>query len=266
MKNKLLILIFSLATFVVSCRKERRDTLGSSISTDNNTAENLFSDMFKVVDEVSSNTAGIREDIIGCIDTIIVDTLSNPKTILIDFGDNNCTSNDGRIRTGVLHITYTGRYREPGTIITITPENYTVNGNLIEGQKTIENLGLNGNGQLHYAIAAYGTVTAPGSAWTISWNASRTRTWVEGQSTATIWDDVYEITGGGSGVNRNGVPYTTAITQPLRAEIGCAWLVSGNITIQPEEYATRFINFGDGTCDSGFTVTVNGQEYQLGSD
>jgi hypothetical protein len=256
----------ALAALAASCRKERRDTLGSSISTDNNTAENLFSDMFKVVDEVSTNTAGIREDIIGCIDTIIVDTLSNPKTVLIDFGDNNCTGNDGRIRKGILHITYTGRYREPGTVITITPENYTVNGNLIEGQKTIENLGLNANGQLHYSITANGTVTAAGNEWTISWNANRTRTWVEGQSTPTIWDDVYEITGGGSGVNRNGVPYTTTITQPLRAEIGCAWLVSGSITIQPEDYATRFIDFGDGTCNSSFTVTVNGQEYELGSD
>jgi hypothetical protein len=266
MKNKFLILFFALSIFAISCRKERRDTLGSSISTDNNTAENLFSDMFKVVDDISMNTAGIREDIIGCIDTIIVDTTSNPKTVLIDFGTNECTGNDGRVRKGILHITYTGRYREAGTVITITPENYSVNGNLIEGQKTIENLGLNNNGQLHYSIAVSGTVTAPGNAWTISWTANRIRTWLEGQNTASVWDDVYEISGNGSGVNRNGVPYTTTITQALRAEIGCPWLVSGKVTIQPEDYATRFIDFGDGACDSGFTVTVNGQEYQLGSD
>jgi uncharacterized membrane protein len=195
-----------------------------------------------------------------------VDTTSNPKTVLIDFGTNECTGNDGRVRKGILHITYTGRYREAGTVITITPENYSVNGNLIEGQKTIENLGLNNNGQLHYSIAVSGTVTAPGNAWTISWTANRIRTWLEGQNTASVWDDVYEISGNGSGVNRNGVPYTTTITQALRAEIGCPWLVSGKVTIQPEDYATRFIDFGDGACDSGFTVTVNGQEYQLGSD
>jgi hypothetical protein len=266
MKIKFLILILALSVLATSCRKDKRDTLGSSISTDNNTAENLFSDMFKVVDEVSMNTQGIREDILGCVDTVIVDTTSNPKTVLIDFGDNNCTSNDGRVRKGKLHITYTGRYREIGTLITITPENYTVNDHRIEGQKTIENLGLNSNNQLHFAITANGTVTAPGNAWTISWNANRTRTWVEGQSTTTIWDDVYEISGGGSGVNRNGVSYSSTITQPLRAELGCAWLVSGKITIEPEDYATRYIDFGDGTCDSGFTVTVNGQEYQLGSN
>jgi hypothetical protein len=268
MKSKFIILFVALSALAISCRKERRDTLGASISTDNSTAENLFSDMFKVVEDVSMSTEGIREDIIGCIDTIIVDTTSNPKTVLIDFGNNDCTGYDGRVRKGKLHVSYTGRYREIGTVITIIPENYTVNGNLIEGQKIIENLGLNANGQLHYSVTAWGTITAAGNAWTISWQAERTRTWVEGQNTPTLLDDVYEITGYGSGVNRNGVSYSSIITQPLRAEIGCPWLVSGSITIdpEPEEYATRYIDFGDGTCNSGFTLTVNGQEYQLGSD
>ncbi|MFM7233171.1 MAG: hypothetical protein ACKOZM_01185 [Flavobacteriales bacterium] len=268
MKNKLFISI--VACFLIvqasSCRKERRDTLGSSISTDNSTAENMFSDMFKVVDDVSSNTAGIREENIGCIDTLIVDTLSNPKTILIDFGDDACAGNDGRTRTGILHITYTGRYREPGTVITITPENYRVNNHLVEGQKTIANMGFNANGQLYYTITANGTVTEPSNAWTISWSANRTRTWVEGQDTPSRLDDVYEITGGSTGVNRNGVNYTSTITAPLRAEFTCAWIVSGQVTIEPEDYATRYIDFGNGECNNGFTVTVNGETYQLGSD
>jgi hypothetical protein len=266
MTKKFLLLFIAIATLATSCRKERKDSLGSSISTDNNTAENLFSDMFKVVNEVSSETEGIREDLIGCIDTIIVDTLSNPKTILIDFGDNDCAGYDGRIRKGKLFITYTGRYREAGTIITITPDNYTVNGYLLQGEKTIENLGLNTSGQLHYAITVSGTVTAPDNAWTISYNANRTRTWIEGQSTLTIWDDIYEISGSGSGINRNGIAYSSTITYPLRVEVGCTWIVSGRITVEPVGYATRYINFGLGECDSGFTVTVNGQVYQLGSE
>jgi hypothetical protein len=266
MKTKIIILFIAIATLAASCRKERRDTLGSSISTDNNTAENMFSDMFKVVNDVSSETEGIREDLIGCIDTIIVDTLSNPKTILIDFGDDDCVGYDGRIRTGKLYITYSGRYREAGTIITITPDNYSVNGYLLQGQKTIENLGLNASGQLHYAITVSGTVTAPDNSWTLSYEANRVRTWIEGQNTLMLWDDVYEINGSGSGINRNGVAYTSAITYPLRVQVGCNWIVSGRITVEPEGYATRYINFGLGECDSGFTVTVNGSVYQLGSD
>jgi hypothetical protein len=197
---------------------------------------------------------------------LLVDTTSNPKTILIDFGSDECTGNDGRIRTGQLHITYTGRYREPGTVITITPENYRVNGHLIEGQKTITNMGLNGNGQLYYAIAVSGTVTAPSNEWTISWTANRTRTWVAGQNTVTLLDDAYEITGSGSGVNRNGIPFTTAITTALRAEVSCPWIVSGSITLQPVDYPARYIDFGNGECNNGLTVTVNGEVYQLGTE
>jgi hypothetical protein len=165
-----------------------------------------------------------------------------------------------------LHITYTGRYREPGTVITITPENYRVNNYLIEGQKTIENMGINANGQLYYTITANGMVAEPSNAWAISWSANRTRTWVEGQDTPSRLDDVYEISGGSSGVNRNGVNYTSTITTPLRAEFSCAWIVSGQVTIEPEDYATRYIDFGNGECNNGFTVTVNGETYQLGSE
>lgn len=264
--KKYIFLFITLSTILLACRKEKRDTLGSSITTDNNAAENLFSDMFKVANDVSLNTAGIREDLIGCIDTIIVDTLSSPKTIFIDFGTSECVGIDGRVRKGKLNITYTGRYREVGTIITITPEDYTVNGHLIEGQKIVENLGLNTSGQLHYAISANGTVTAPNNSWTVSWTANRTRTWVAGQNTLTRWDDEYEISGTGSGINRNGISYTTTITTPLRALVSCAWLVSGKINIEPEDYATRYIDFGDGACNNGFTVTVNGEVYQLGSE
>lgn len=261
------ILVCVLVVQASSCRKERRDTLGSSISTDNSTAENMFSDMFKVVDDISMNTSGIREENIGCIDTVIVDTLSNPKTILIDFGSDACVGNDGRTRTGILHVSYTGRYREPGTIISITPENYRVNNYLIEGNKTIENMGLNANGQLYYSINANGTITAPSDAWTIHWTAARTRTWVEGQSTPTLADDAYEITGSCSGINRNQVQYTSNITTPLRAEVGCAWIVSGQLTVEPVGgYSTRYIDFGNGECNNGFTVTVNGETYQLGSE
>lgn len=266
MKNTIAFLIIVLAANLVSCNKEKEDTLGYGIASDNNTAENLFSDMFKVVDNVSLNTPEIREDLIACIDTIIIDTVSNPKTILIDFGTDDCEGNDTRVRKGKLLVKYTGRYREVGTTITIIPDNYSVNGYAIQGEKRIENLGYNSNGKLHFSISANGTVTAPGNAWRISWTANRTRTWVEGQNTLTWLDDVYEITGNGSGVNRNGISYTTTITQALRAKLSCTWLVSGSITLQPQDYDTRYIDFGNGTCDNGFTVTVNNETYQLGAD
>lgn len=258
-------LVFILAT-MASCRRDRKETLSNTITVDNSTAENLFSDLFKVVDNVSSSEDGIRDEEIGCIDTIIVDTLSSPRSVLIDFGDDQCVGDDGRTRTGQIYVTYTGRYRDEGTVITITPQNYFVNGYQLSGSKTVTNLGENGNGDLHYSISVNGSITAPGSAWTSQWQSDQIRTWVEGQSTMTIWDDVYEITGSAEGVNRNNVPYSILITSPLRAEIGCRWIVSGTMVLTPEDYDPRVIDFGNGECNNGFTVTVNGETNQYGSE
>ncbi len=96
-------LVFILAT-MASCRRDRKETLSNTITVDNSTAENLYSDLFKVVDNVSASEDGIRDEEIGCIDTIIVDTLSSPRSVLIDFGDDQCVGDDGRTRTGQIYV------------------------------------------------------------------------------------------------------------------------------------------------------------------
>jgi hypothetical protein len=263
---KKLFLFVAIILVIASCGKRRETMLSNQLTIDNSTAENLFNDLFKVGDDVSSNTEGIREDVIGCIDTIIVDTVSSPRSVLIDFGNDACTGLDGRVRTGQIFITYTGRYRDTGTIITITPQDYRVNGYLLGGTKTITNLGLNDLGQVHFSVVVNGTITAPGNAWTSTWNGNRIRTWVEGANTLTRWDDAYSITGSGSGVNRNGIHYSMSITSPLRAEVGCRWIVSGSMTIYPDDHPERVIDFGNGECNNGFTVTVDGETNTYGSE
>lgn len=246
-----------------ACRKDRNTNDNSAV--DNSNAENLFSDMYKVVDDVSAQADGIREDNIGCIDTIIVDTTAWPRTVLIDFGTDNCLGEDGRVRNGQILVTYTGRYRDEGTVITVTPQNYTINGYALSGTKVITNLGLNGQGVPHYSVVVDGEIAAPGNIWQSSWQSSRIRTWVEGSTTLTPWDDAYEITGSATGINRNDVAYSMSITSPLRAEIGCPWLVSGIVQISPEGNDERTVNFGSGDCNNGFTVTVGDEVYTFGS-
>jgi hypothetical protein len=257
----LAILTLTLAVLISGCRRDRTDNSDNSTSSDNNNAENLYSDLYKIVHDVSSNTNGIRDYSIGCIDTVIVDTTANPRTVLVDFGTDDCVGDDGKVRKGQLLITYTGRYRTPGTVITVTPSNYTVNGFLLQGTKTITNMGNNTSGQPYFNISVTGTITAPNNAYSLSYTSTRVRTWTQGYDTATIWDDVYSISGTASGTNRQGEPYTAAITSPLIAKVGCAWIVSGIVEIVPQGRPTRTINFGNGDCNAGFTVTVNSQVY-----
>jgi hypothetical protein len=261
MKKLLLFLLVFAATFI-ACRKDNVEP-DNSAAQDNSEAENIFSDIYKVVDDVSENTTGIRDLTTPCIDTIIVDTTTTPRVVMIDFGTDECSGIDGRVRKGRILVTYTGRYRDAGTIITITPQNYTVDGYLIVGAKTIVNEGTNSNGQPYFTIVVTATITAPNAAYVTTWNSTRTRTWTQGYNTITPLDDVYQITGLATGTNRNGISYAAQVTEPLVAKVTCPWLVSGEYTVNPANGATRTVNFGSGDCNNGFTVTVNGNTYSF---
>jgi hypothetical protein len=251
---------------LAACRKDK-DTepqdLDYTAASDNARAQDAFDDMMAVVDQAASDE-GLRDDLDGCNPTVTWDTLVMPHTMDIDFGDVNCTANNGRLRRGVIHVTFTGAYRHPGTVITITPQNYYVNNHHVEGTKTITNMGENPDGHLYYNIVVDGTITAADNSWTHTHHAERVRTWIEGSSTATWLDDVYLITGNGEGVNRNGVHYTTQITNPLRIELNCLWrVVQGTVVVTPDNRPARTIDYGNGSCDGTFTITVNGTTFTV---
>lgn len=245
-----------------SCRKEEIRDLDYTSASDNARAEDAFSDMLNQVEKAAEDN-GLRGMEDACEPVITFDTLSSPRTITIDFGTVNCEAANGRTRRGKIQVSYTGRYRDPGTVITITPDNYHVNDNLVEGTKTVTNMGTDPNGNLYYTVSVNGTVTAGDGSWSATHVANRVRTWVQGSDTPTLLDDVYEITGGGSGVNRNGIAYTVSITSALRVALGCAWITAGSVQITPQDRPVRSIDYGNGSCDGTFSVTVNGQTFTI---
>lgn len=240
---------------LAGCRKETAPEPADRDHTaaiDHGLAEAFFTDALKLSDGAA------KGDSLPCSPQVTMDLTVTPHTMLIDFGSANCTGLDGWVRRGKLRVTFTGAYSATGTVITITPEDYHVNDHLVQGVKTVTNAGPNAQGQTHFTVAVDGTVTAPDGSWTSSHAARRVRTWIAGEGTPTPFDDVYLISGTGSGTDRNGIPYTLAITTPLRVEIGCRWVVSGVLEITPGSLAVRKVDYGDGTCDRKITVTVNG--------
>lgn len=265
MNRKSIILLASALLVLGACRKDKEDEdldLDYTSASDNARAEDAFSDMLNEVDKaVDAN--GLRGTDADCDPVVTFDTLSSPRTITIDFGSENCTANNGRTRRGRILVSYTGRYRDEGTVITITPDNYYVNDHHVQGTKTVTNLGTNNEGHLHFSVSVNGTVTAPDGSWTATHQANRVRTWIEGEGTANIFDDVYLITGSGSGVNRNGNAYSVNITTALRVQVGCPWITAGTVEVLPEGRPTRTIDYGNGSCDGTFTVTVNDNTFTV---
>lgn len=196
-----------------------------------------------------------------CNVIITLDTLSTPHSVTVDWGNTNCDCNDGKTRRGKIVTTFTGPYLAQGTILTHTPIDYYVNDIHIEGTRTVQNMGVNASNQPYFNVEVDGFATFP-TGETLSYISSRVRTWSAGFTTPLYrWDDTYQITGTASGDHSNGNSYTAVITSPLQINVGCGRPVSGTIELTPSGLSTRIIDYGSGTCDLTFTVTVNGNTY-----
>lgn len=190
-------------------------------------------------------------------------TLSVPVgDITIDFTDG-CTDDKGNIRKGKIKVHFRGRKFRPNSIVSITFENYEINGIKLNGVRTLTNL-------------ASSTVDAPkfqielenGS---VEWNgkvASREHCFVSTWDRGIILapgDDVLRVsqcadkTEAARGINRNGVHYRMFIEEPLVYKRGCPMAVSGvKKFVEVNTGKEIIIDYGSGTCDAMITITVNG--------
>ena len=279
MKSKQLTLGFTLVAIVFasvfsSCKK--KETLETDKDTgsaaDQNLASATVNDMTNISDEagktytISSFKTDESSAVLSSCATITFDTLAAAKTITVNFGITNCLGNDGRNRRGVLVISFTGKYRDSSTVINVTPQNYFVDDNQVTGSKTITNKGHNAANHLVYEINANIQIIRAGGAGTISWQCNRQREWIAGESTHSWTDDLYSITGIANGTTSNGNSFTSNITSPLirNMSISCRrHFTQGVLEHTPSGKATRYIDYGNGTCDNLATVTINGIVYSI---
>lgn len=249
-----------------SCRKDQvaPEAPGPDFTAaaDHARALDYFSDMMDQVDAAATDN-GLRDAEDACAPTVTYDTTAMPHTMTIDFGAVNCTAANGRTRRGLIRVSYTGPYAAPGTVITITPQEYYVNDNHVEGTKTVTNMGLNAGQEPWFTVVVDATITAGDGSWTTSHHADRIRTWTAGSTTINPIDDAYRITGEGHGVNRNGLPYSASINAPLHVQAGCPFITQGTVAITPEGLPVRTIDFGDGACDNIAVVSVNGFTFTI---
>src|ERR1043165_5189509 len=133
--------------------------------------------------------------------TVTYDTTGATKTATINFGSTPCLTSheENQYRQGILVITWTGNILDPGTVETITTQNYFVGDapdamKQLDFTRTITNMGTNANGNLHFAIMVANAILRFKSGVEITWNANRDREWVQANP-ATTDDDFFLITG-----------------------------------------------------------------------
>lgn len=259
-----------LAVLVTSCSKEEDiQTEDTTIAREDAFAESEFEKVTDMADEAyGMMTNQLKSEdwnriILSPCATITLDTTVMPRVLTIDFGDTNCLCLDGRYRRGQILVTFNGRYRHPGTVITTGFNEYYVNDHKIEGSKVVSNMGPNQQGNIYFTIEVVGVIYKANNGGVVSWNSSREREWIQGFNTGTPWDDIYLITGTADGILESGMTWEREIINPLRHELACRFIVSGTVEIRPEGRPVRILDYGNGDCDNIATVIVNGVTYTI---
>jgi hypothetical protein len=242
--------------FMTSCQKDSVETDDAQISAAQSSSETsgMVEDMSDEAEfRLSPSTLAT-----GCPTiTYAVPQGQFPNTITIDFG-TGCTGRNGRVIAGQIIVDITNDYFAAGSVRTTHTEDLTVDGNSLAYTRTVTNQGVNGVGQMYWTVEVTGTRARATDGSTGTWTASRVRTLIEGQeSTEDMLDDVYEITGSGTGTCPEGRSFTTTITTPLVKRADCRWIVSGveQFTVDGRT-GTRTLDFGDGSCDDKGTITT----------
>jgi hypothetical protein len=250
-----------------SCQKDGMVNVSDDITsaTAEAFADNESAKMDDIVNIVAYNTTsdvrGLFDQLPACA-TVTYDTLVTPKSVKIDFGTTPCFSDwDSKYRTGVINISWTGPMKEPGTVKTLTTLDYYVGSSIdqmvkFDFSKTVTNMGLNANGNVHFAIFVPSATITLVDGSIITWTSERDREWIKGIDTADPNDDAFLITGESSGVDNLGQSFLAVITEPLLKN-ACPFIVSGIKAVTHGPNPTRFIDYGNGDCDNMAVVKVN---------
>lgn len=175
-----------------------------------------------------------------------------PKTLTMDFG-TQCAGEDGRVRTGKVILKISNFILLPGATVTITPQNYTVNGIKIEGQKVITNLS-NANGFKYSTTVTGGQLKL--DSLVFGYTCSKVISQIGGTATPiNTNDDVYSGTGTATLTYPGGSAVTYTVKTPLEKALSCAWIGKGTADVTFEQI-TATIDYGAGLCDDSATVSI----------
>jgi len=180
-----------------------------------------------------------------------------PKTITIDFGGSSAVCTDGKFRKGVIIIYLTGPILRSGSVMTITLQDFYLNGVHVEGTKTISNL--SEDAAIKFTIQVTGgKVTYPGGRG-YRHESLKYVTQVAGAGTKTCLDDVYHIEGTGKTEFTNGVIITHNTESALVKKIACPWITEGvlKITINDRVLLLDYSAPNSGDCDNKALLTWN---------
>jgi len=182
--------------------------------------------------------------------TIVIEGAS--KTVSLDFGEG-CELPNEHILAGKITMNFLFDKESKTTTVTQTFDGFMFNSIAVEGENTIVRTKENENGNPQSVKSINVTLTWPDGETAIK-IGTKTREFIKGYDTKTWGDNVFLISGNWAHTFKDGTVFTSKITNSLRREMACRFIVSGTIEIVRAN-RTGTLDFGDGACDNIATFT-----------
>lgn len=263
-------LILSLTFLFTSCQKNTDTnadfTTESSAHSDD---QSRFSDEVDAVAndinlqmEANPGFTGRGEQVqsLICDATVVVDTVSNPRTITITFNGTNCLGN--RTRTGVIIISMAQgiRWKDAGAVINVTFQNFKItrlrDNKSITINGTQAHTNVSGGLLINLPVLGHITHTITSSNISVTFDNNSQRTWQVAKQRLFTYNNGVVITvtglhsqGGTSGIvewgtNRFGNSFTTAITHPVVRRQDCSFRVGSGKVVHATASFNASVTFG----------------------
>ncbi len=256
-----------------SCNKlkENRDNITSA--EDFAASETEAAGLFDVSDD--ANETGMQMTIVPQGATFRwIDSTSTIKIYELDFGPLGTTEpkgklcGDGRYRAGKVLISFSSPYKNVGAVATVktTSSDLFYSGDGSNMTQIVTDITIKRTAVYSFEITVNSGQLLFSDGKTASFQGVRNVTKTSGMTTSGVWGDEYEVTGSGSGVNREGDNYTWNITTPLlkRMQLGCArTFVKGIISVKNVDAGRSldvdFDPYNNAACDRTAKAIVGGR-------
>ncbi len=272
-KNLFLVCSFLITTALIftSCKKDENNNDDNNpliaYSQDDDEANSFFDEVISEVDEVTLTADSKADGNLSITETGSKGSRErhtfrkgNTRYDTIIFNNFvNSKSKFKRTKNGMICIEKIGGPLQDTFVRKISFVNFSINGNSIEGTKTITKV----NNYTYTITLQNGKITFnDGKTYTRTF--THTRTWVYGYDTPfDVWDDEYTLEGSAEGVNRYGLKYKHEIKTALHLKATCRYIVSGTVEFTVDNQ-TITIDYGnDDTCDGVVNTYINGNANQI---
>ena len=262
--NSFLIMgIFVIGFSFSSCDKDVSENPGNDVTTITDYSAMLGILDLDEIDDATSDAAlkSVSElDYFPCFEVTVHKNENSefwPRSWTFSYTDEECENRFGNTKLGSVNVLLTDFWKNEGSSRTITFEDYSINGNKLEGTRTILNTGFNDLQNLTFDRSFVDASYSKGDAAKMTWESNRDVEMIAGYETFVAADDEYLVTGGASGVNFDGNSFTVTISYDLYYKKCALFPVSGSISIEVEGEPSIYISYGEGECDNLANMTVD---------